>query len=312
MTTLKNKPAVRVLLTGSNGLLGQKLVNLLSGEPGIELLATSRGQDRVRNSGLAYSYYSLDITDKKGVRRLVRELKPEAIIHTAAMTNADQCELNREACRRVNVDAVENLVETAKKQSCYFLYVSTDFVFSGEHGPYREEDSPDPVNYYGQSKFSAEEIVKDSGLDWSIVRTVLVYGVLPDMSRSNLVLWTLKNLREKKPIRVVNDQWRTPTLAEDLAIGCHLILKQKATGVFHISGEEMMTPYDMALKTADFFREDKSLITSTNVHEFKENAKRPPKTGFIVDKARNTLGFRPRTFEEGVSILAGQLSTIGR
>src|SRR5690606_4718151 len=135
-------------------------------------------------------------------------------------------------------------------------------------------------SYYGESKLAAEKLVMESSLHWAIARTVLVYGIVNDMSRSNIILWVKKNLEDKKTINVVDDQWRTPTLAEDLAIGCFLIMEKNATGIFNISGKDMLTPFEMAHQTADFFQLDKSYIKRADSSTFTQPAKRPPKTGF--------------------------------
>ncbi|HRG80224.1 MAG TPA: sugar nucleotide-binding protein, partial [Cyclobacteriaceae bacterium] len=164
-----------------------------------------------------------------------------------------------------------------------------------------------PVNYYGESKLAGEQAVQKSKLKWAILRTVLVYGVTPDLSRSNIVLWVKKSLEEGKTINVVNDQWRTPTLAEDLAMGCYLAASKKATGIYHISGEEMMTPFDIANQTAEIFKLDKSLIKPADSSTFKQPAMRPPKTGFIITKAKQDLGYQPHTFQQGLALLASQL-----
>jgi dTDP-4-dehydrorhamnose reductase len=136
---------------------------------------------------------------------------------------------------------------------------------------------------------------------------VLVYGVTQDMSRSNIVLWVKKSLEDGKTINVVNDQWRTPTLAEDLAMGCFLAATKKVKGIFNVSGDQMMTPYDIAIATADFFKLDKSLIHQTDSTKFTQPAKRPPKTGFIIEKAKKELGYKPRTFTEGLELLSSQI-----
>jgi dTDP-4-dehydrorhamnose reductase len=138
----------------------------------------------------------------------------------------------------------------------------------------------------------------------------LVYGIVSDMSRSNIILWVKKSLEEGKNIKVVTDQFRTPTLAEDLAQGCWLITDKEAEGIFHISGKDFLTPYEMAIKTADFFELDKSLISQANADNFTQPAKRPAKTGFVLDKAINILGYNPVSFEEGIAIVAEQVRTI--
>jgi dTDP-4-dehydrorhamnose reductase len=157
------------------------------------------------------------------------------------------------------------------------------------------------------SKLAAELLLYGSGLEWAVARTVLVYGVAEDMSRSNIVLWIKNSLEQAKKINVVDDQWRTPTLVQDLAIGCKLIAEKKQPGVYNISGKDMLTPYEMALKVAAHFHLDSSLITRADASSFTQTAKRPPKTGFIIDKARKDLGYEPHSFEEGLSIVGKEL-----
>jgi dTDP-4-dehydrorhamnose reductase len=296
---------MKILLTGSNGLLGQKLVKLITEETNHDLVATSRGDNRLKGS--SFKYKSLDITNKQEVDAIIDQVKPDVIINTAAMTNVDQCEEDKENCDLLNVESVRYLVEASERNNCFLVHLSTDFIFDGEDGPYNEDAEANPVSYYGESKLKAEEIIKNSKIDWAIVRTVLVYGIAEDMSRSNIILWVKKSLEKNVQINVVDDQWRTPTLAEDLAKGCLLIAEKNAKGVFNISGKDMLTPYDMAIKTADFFKLDKSYIQQTDGSKFTQVAKRPPKTGFVLDKAINELGYSPVSFEEGIAILADQI-----
>lgn len=297
----------KVLITGSNGLLGQKLVELIAPNPDWELVATARGADRLSGVVGSYRYREMDITQREQVLAVVAEEKPQYIIHTAAMTNVDQCETERELCRAMNVEAVRYLIEACKAQSTFLLHLSTDFIFDGTAGPYDEEALANPLSFYGHSKNDAETLVKASNIDWAIARTVLVYGIAQDMSRSNIVLWVKKSLEEGKTINVVTDQFRTPTLAEDLAIGCFLICQHHATGIYNISGYELLTPYDMAIATADYFQLDKSLINATDSTRFTQPAKRPPRTGFIIDKAHRDLGYSPRSFRDGIEILVQQI-----
>ncbi len=297
----------KVLVTGSNGLLGQKLVQMLVGEPDYILIATARGKNRLPNNK-GFIYMPLDVTNKEEVYQLVEDLKPDFVIHTAAMTNVDQCESDRDECWQLNVRSVEYLVEACRVNKAFFIHLSTDFIFDGLDGPYNEEAQASPVSFYGDSKLAAERTVFKSTIDWAIVRTVLVYGIAHDMSRSNIILWVKKSLEEGKNITVVDDQWRTPTLAEDLAIGCILIMKNKATGVYNISGKDMLTPYQMALKTADFFELDKKLIAKGDSSTFTQPAKRPPRTGFIIDKAIKNLGYAPHSFDDGIKEIAKQLN----
>lgn len=296
---------MKILVTGSNGLLGQKLTELIEKDSSIHLIATARGKSVLPiEKG---EYHSLDITEAEAVERVLSQTKPDVVINTAAMTQVDQCETERETCWKANVTSVANLIDSCRKHNIHLVHVSTDFIFDGSHGPLDENEKPAPVNYYGESKLAAETLLLESNIPHSILRTVLVYGITQDMSRSNIVLWVKRSLEQGKTIQVVNDQFRTPTLAEDLAKGCYLAAKKKATGIYNISGKDFLSPYDIAIQTADYFGLDKSLIKATDSTQFKQPARRPLITGFIIDKARKELGYEPVSFKEGIEVMAKQI-----
>jgi dTDP-4-dehydrorhamnose reductase len=298
---------MRTLITGSNGLLGQKLVNALRDGPETELTATSRGADRTPGP-LGPRYRALDITQRGEVDRVFDAVRPEVVIHSAAMTNVDACELDPDACRLQNVTATEHLVEAAKRHGSHFIFLSTDFIFDGAHGPYREEDEAQPLSVYGQSKLDGEALVQDSGLaKWSIARTIILYGVAEGLSRSNVVLWAKEALEKGSPIKVVDDQWRMPTLAEDLADGCIRIAKQGAGGIYHLSGPDGMSILELVERTGRFFGSSTANVTPVKSSSLGQPARRPPVTGFILDKARRELGYAPRGFEAGLAVLRDQL-----
>lgn len=298
---------MKLLITGANGLLGQKLVEMLGHDPAKMVLATGQGACRILNLPTNTLYESCDISNVEETNRVISRFEPNAIIHSAALTNVDECELNPERCHLLNVAATQNVLAVSEVLGAHFIHLSTDFIFDGEHGPYDESAHPNPISIYGQSKLDAELIVKRAKCPWAIVRTILVYGIAPGLSRSNIILWVKESLEKGKSIQVVDDQFRTPTLAEDLADGCIRIVNQKATGVFNIGGKELLTPYSMALQTASFFKLDSSLITKASAATFSQPARRPPRTGLVIDKAREELGFDPHSFAEGIAILAHQL-----
>jgi len=297
---------VKILITGSNGLLGQKLVELLINKNNVELYATSKGENRIINKK-DYQYYPLDITNQQEVTNLIDKLQPEVIINTAAMTNVDACESNKELCWDLNVNAVKYLIEASQKNNTHLIHLSTDFVFDGENGPYKEDDTPNPLSYYGKSKHEAEKLLQASAIKWSIVRTIIVYGIVDDMSRSNIVLWAKEALEKGNPLTIVNDQFRSPTLAEDLAIGCWLVAQKEAEGIYHISGKETMSIIELVYAVADFYGYDKSIITPITSDSLNQAAKRPPKTGFVLTKSQTKLGYAPCSFQEGITILDEQL-----
>ena len=295
---------MRILITGANGLLGQKLVNLLSSSEKDEVHATGRGGNR--NLPGPYTYHKVDLTEEGALHNLFEEIKPDGVIHTAAMTNVDACELDPNECHLQNVAVVESIVRACENFDVFLVHLSTDFIFDGITGPYDEESSPNPLSVYGRSKLEAEEVVKAGRMKWAIARTVLVYGQVHDMSRSNIVLWVKKSLEEGKSIKLITDQYRMPTFAEDLARGCALLAQQQAQGVFNVSGQDYLNPYEMAIQVADVFELDGTLITPTDGTAFTQPAKRPPKTELILDKARS-IGYEPHSFSEGLQLLKAQL-----
>jgi dTDP-4-dehydrorhamnose reductase len=299
---------VKILLTGSNGLLGQKLVALLHQAPGVELIATARGANRLAATYPALTFVPLDVTDAEQVGQVLGQHRPTHVIHTAAMTQVDECEQNQAACWTQNVTAVEHLAAACAQLDVHLTYLSTDFIFNGTEALLSEEAQPDPISHYGASKLAAEQAVqRTAGLRWAIARTVLVYGTTLAGGRSNLVLWVYNSLRNQQKIKVVADQWRTPTLAEDLAQGCWLLAQQSARGIFHVSGRELLTPYQMAHQVAAVFQLDATLLEQVDSQTFTQPARRPPRTGFRIDKAEQELGYQPHTFAEGLALVKRQL-----
>ncbi|MFM6982642.1 MAG: SDR family oxidoreductase [Chitinophagaceae bacterium] len=299
----------KVLITGANGLLGQKLIDLYLQQPNKILIATGIGPCRHERKG-EFRYEELDITDEKRVMYLIKEISPDAVIHTAAMTNVDACETDHATCDKLNVDAVKYLVKACNEVWAHLIHISTDFIFDGTHGPLSEKEIPKPISYYGWSKYRGEQEVIEHCKDYTILRTVLVYGVVSDMSRSNIVLWAKGALEKQQPMKVVNDQFRTPTLAEDLAMGCFLSESKFVRGIFNISGKDFLRIDELVHKVADFFGYDKSCVSTTSSDVLNQAAKRPPITGFLIDKARKELGYEPHSFEEGLAIVAEQLKNI--
>ena len=296
---------MKILVTGANGLLGQTVVKLLL-EKQYEVIATGRGEERVDvNSSSGYIYKDLDITDGPAIEQLIMEQRPAIIVHAAAMTQVDQCELHKQDCYNINVTATRFIIDAAKAIGARLIFVSTDFVFDGNNGPYTENDEPAPVNYYGSTKLVAEKAVMESGLDYAIARTILVYGSVPATGRTNIVGFVRQNLEANKPIKMVTDQVRTPTFVDDLARGIILIIEKNGKGIYHLSGEQEMTPYDIAIETAKFFGLSEDLISKASSNDIKQPAVRPAKTGFNISKAKKELGYQPKSFREGLDDLFG-------
>ncbi len=290
---------MKVLITGANGFLGHYLVGLLL-QKGYEVIATGKGNNRLPfGNSEKFVYTEMDFTNPFAVNDIFDTYKPEVVVHAGAISKPDECELNQKEALRINTEGTVTMLSNAAKHKCFFIFISTDFVFDGEAGMYTEGDIPNPVNFYGKTKLEAEEAVKRYEHDWAIVRTVLVYGK-PMAGRSNILTIVKEKLEKGEAYNVVDDQVRTPTYVEDLAAGIIAIMEKRACGIYHLSGINILTPYEMACKTADFLGLDKSLIKRVTAESFSQPAKRPAMTGFIIDKAKRELAYSPVTFLEGL------------
>lgn len=290
---------MKILITGANGFLGATLCGQLL-EEGHHVIATGKGECRLPfTNDPMFQFASMDFTNPFSVHDVFNDFRPDAVVHSGANSKPDECELEQWNAYIINVEGTVNLLTNAAEQKSFFVFVSTDFVFDGEIGMYREEDPAEPVNYYGRTKLEAEELVGEYEYGWAIVRTVLVYGK-PQTGRSNILTIVKDKLEKGETYNVVDDQVRTPTYVGDLAAGIVRILEQKAKGIFHLAGEDILTPYEMAIKAAEFLNLNKTLINRVTAATFTQPAKRPAKTGLNIDKAKRELGFQPLSFEEGL------------
>lgn len=293
---------MKIFITGSNGLLGQKIVAYCR-RGNIDFIASSKGENRNEDCP-SENYCELDITNENSVSQLIREQKPTHIIHTAAITNVDYCELNPDECELVNVKATKYLIVAANEVKAHFQFVSTDFVFDGEKGNYAEGDAVNPLSRYAKSKVDSESLVTDlSKHGSSIVRTIIVYGPGKNLSRSNVIAWAKGALEKGDPINIIDDQFRAPTYADDLAAGCMGVIEHNEEGVFHISGPETMSIYNLVERIAKHFDYDMSIVTRISSETLNQPAKRPPRTGFNLEKAYSKINYEPHTLEETLDII---------
>ncbi len=298
----------RVLVTGANGLLGQALVRRLAQADEMTVLATAR-DDALRPS-IACDYRPMDVTAPDAVEHTFDEFEPDVVVNCAALSDVAACDTDRNRAWATNARAVKRLARHCNDTRARLVQVSTDFVFNGNRGPYDETDRPDPVNYYGRTKLAAENHVREAGRDrWTIARTVLLYGTGTNLSRQNVVLWMINQLRQGKPLHVVTDQRRTPTYVPDLAEGLYRILDREATGIYHLSGPDPVSIYELAGAVADVFGLDPDLIHPVESDYFDDAVERPPHTSFTLDKARSELDYDPHSLRDGLRALRDTLAS---
>jgi dTDP-4-dehydrorhamnose reductase len=294
----------KVLITGSNGLLGQTMVRIFRDDYfviGCDLTGESF------NSGYPeHEYHQVDLTERDKVQRFFAKTKPEIIINTAAFTDVDKSEEKRDLCWTTNVRSVELIVEAILDYSPVFVQISTDYVFDGKSGPYRETDVTNPVSYYGHTKLAAEKIVRSSGLEYIIARSMVLYGQGQKI-RNNFVTWVIEQLKGGNKIKVVNDQRGNPTLVDDLAEAVKRLLENEEYGIFHISGNEICSRYEFAQKIIDVFELDGKLMEEVDSSQFKQAAPRPVNSSFNLDKLSNTIDWLPGGIEASLQKLKNQL-----
>lgn len=290
---------MKILITGANGFLAQHLTLFLS-KKGYQVFALGRGECRIAGDG--FTYVQADLVTEDEVRQAIERSQPDVVVHAAAMSKPDECDKNREMCIDVNVNATRYLITACEQLSNkpHFIYTSTDFVF-GEGGPHAEDDIPAPLNFYGETKLMAENAVQQSHLDWCIMRPVFIYGVCFPGMRPSFLHMIRSNLEAKKPIKIVNDQFRTPTYVTDLCRGIQCIVEKRFKGLIHLAGKDILSPYQMAIQVAKYLQLDNSFIEEVSAETFWEPVKRAKRSGLKIDKAMKELNYDPISFEEGIA-----------
>lgn len=295
---------MKVLLTGSNGLLGQAITSIFSRESDIELIQTSAEDKSYLDYG--YVYKTLDITLKDDVKRIVEFYEPDVIINCAAYTNVDKCETERELTWKINVDGVKNLIIAARRSQSKIIHFSSDYVFDGKNGPYSELSVPNPISFYGREKLASENSLITSDIRHAIIRTLVLYGIGNNV-KPNFALWMLEELRNNRPVNIVTDQISNVTMIDDLAFGTLKIVEKDCTGIYNIAGSDILSRYDFAMKMCEVFKLNKELVLPITTASLNQPAPRPLKSGLITLKMESELGFRTMDSLEGLRLLKVQL-----
>jgi dTDP-4-dehydrorhamnose reductase len=295
---------LKLLITGASGLYGSKLAQMALAK-GIEVYSSD-----IQNLTIHGNFVKLDITGKFQVEEAFRTIKPDVVVHAATLTDVDKCELNKDLAWEINVEGTKNIAEAAQKQGTFLMYISTDYVFSGDKGNYVESDAADPVNYYGLTKLEAETVVVQTlpETDFLIARPSVIYGSTPAAGKVNFALWLIEALRKGERVKIVTDQWNTPTLNTNLAEMTLEVIERRLTGLYHLCGATRVSRFEFAQRIAKVFGLDKNLIDKASSSDFSWPAKRPADSSLDTSLAQRTLKCKPLNLEEALKQLKLELS----
>jgi dTDP-4-dehydrorhamnose reductase len=293
-------------ITGGNGLLGNKL---LAAAGKHYRIFTIDLQPRAVSDHYDHTYLQGDITDKDQITELIAATRVDCVIHTAAFTDVDGCERDPDKAWLVNVKGTQNVVSACRKIGAKLIHLSTDFVFNGDHGPYDEEAEPDPINVYGKTKLDSEKIIQSDLNNWVIARTMILFGYAPGVGH-NFVTWLVQSLDQGEKVNIVNDQFGTPTLADDLAQALLALLDEDAQGVYNTAGPELVQRHEFAQLIAHSFGFDESLIDETDSVRFKQDARRPLRSGLKMDKFMRKARFSFSTLRSGLEKIKRDMNLI--
>ena len=282
---------MRIFVTGGSGLLGYRIAELAL-EKGYEVYS-----GYCHNKPLAGEAVKIDLSDPASAFEVTREVKPDVVMHTAALTDVDRCEKDKELAFKINVEGTKAIAEAARKLNAFLIYVSTDYVFDGNKGMYRENDETSPVNYYGYTKLLGERYCD------CIARTCVIYGAKPASGKVNFVLWLIDKLRNGEKVRIITDQYITPTLNTNLARMMLEIAEKELKGVFHLAGATRVSRFEFAEAVADVFDLDKTLITPSKMDELNWIAKRPKDSSLDTSKAAGMLEEKPYDLRKALKVL---------
>jgi dTDP-4-dehydrorhamnose reductase len=292
---------VRILITGASGLFGSKLAEL----------ALERNFDVYSGFNQDQPAWGipiqLDVSNKNQVQEVFRKVNPAAVVHAAALTDVDKCETNKQLAWKINVEGAESIVEAAKKSRAFLIYISTDYVFNGEKGNYKEADPTDPIDYYGFTKLKAEELVREMLDEYCIARASVLFGSAPATGKTNFVLWLLDKFKRGERAKIVTDQWNSPTLNTNMAEMTLEVVERKLTGIYHLSGATRISRFDFAALLARTFDFDTNLIVPTSSAEFSWIARRPRDSSLDTAKAHETLRTKPQQIQDAVDRLKREL-----
>ena len=290
---------MKILVTGSTGLVGRQVVNDLE-ELGDTVYAA------YHNSKPEYGIPTqMDLTNLEKISESVSKLNPDAIIHLAAITDVDLCEKEKELAMKINAQATEILAKQAAKQKSFFVYISTDYIFDGMQGMRKESDKTNPISFYGKSKLEGELAVMNLASSWCIVRTSTPFGLHP--TKKSFPVWIIENLLAHKQINVIVDQFTSPTYVPNLSKMLIEITKRQISDFIHLAGATKISRYEMAEMLSDKLNLEKKLLKPVSIDEMNWIAKRPKDSSLDVTKAVSILNEKPFIIEQAIDYFVKEI-----
>lgn len=297
----------KILVIGANGFTGRRILNDLCHKSTYHVVGSSFRDDLYASANhRSYDFIRADIRNKDELNLLFANARPDVVINTSALSVPDYCETHHEEAYLTNVDAVKQMAILCNQYGSRLIHLSTDFVFEGSANRlYTETDTPCPVNYYGFTKWESEQQVIAHCPNHAIARVAIVYGNALPGQHGNIFQLAANRLRSGEILRVVSDQWRTPTFVGDASRGTELLIESSVNGIFHITGKECLTIADIAYRVADFLKLDQTLIHPVTTQEMCEATPRPMFSGLSIEKAENMIDYHPYSINEGLLDMFG-------
>ena len=291
---------LKFLVTGSAGLVGQQVVKDLS------------------KSNQVFSCYNeskpeygdsvkMDLKNYEMISSVLTEIKPDVVIHLGAMTGVDICEKEKTSASEINTKATEIIAKECSKLNSFLVYVSTDYVFDGNFGMYKEDDVANPLGFYGKSKLEGEKMIQTFSSDWCIARTSTPFGLHP--TKKSFPVWVIENLKKQKQIDVLSDQFTSPTYVPNLSKMLIEISERHLDGIFHVAGATKISRYEMARMVSDKLNLDEKLLRDVSINELKLEAPRPKDSSLNISKADIILNEKPQKINQSLDLFIDEIMT---
>ena len=290
---------MKFLVTGSAGLVGSQVIKDLAKQ---NHTVYSCYHDEKPEHGIPVK---LDLINQNDIKDSINKIKPDRIIHLAAMTGVDLCETEQDLALTINAKATKTLAEEAAKNNCFFVYVSTDYIFDGKNGMKKEDDTPNPLGFYGKSKLEGEIALNHLASSYAIARTSTPFGL--HKTKKSFPVWIKENLESKKEIPVLVDQFTSPTYVPNLSKMLIEIATRQLVGIIHTAGASRISRYNLAEMIADKINLDKKLLRPTSSDKITWKAQRPKYSTLDVSHATEILNEIPQTIDQTIDLFLQQL-----